>query len=241
MGQRGHYFSYEEEHRMSTTVVISPATRSGSGTAGFLPLAVAVGTGLWAAAKAFARQDAACAKLLAKTREELHQERLGMIELQSADLARLARSAREANFAVSALSGGDLRFALGPHQPLWASRTPDGISLLGRENDLRRLLATHTASRAVEHLQSRGLTVQVRRNTGGEVCLMGRGAGPQTVAVTVGASGTAQVDVQQSSGKACEQLVRDLATAIGGTITDFRPKPEYFGGTAVKAGGVARA
>lgn len=226
---------------MSTTVVISPVAASGVAGSAVLPLALVVGTGLWAAARAMAAQDEVCAKLLAKSREDLRRERLASIELRTADIERLTRSALEARFQATPLPRGGVRLVGGSGHPVWAARTPNGIQLIGGETSLRCLLVANTASRVAEHLRSRGLQVETGRTRTGEITLVGKGVGAQAVEITVEASGEAQVDLGGFRGKECEQVVRDLATAIEGTITRFCPKPEYYGGAAVKVGGTERA
>jgi hypothetical protein len=226
---------------MSTTVVISPVAASGVAGSAILPLALVVGTGLWAAARAIAAQDETCAKLLAKSREDLRRERLAMLELRSADLGRLTRSALEARFQATSLPGGAVRLAEGSRVPVWAARTADGIQLMGEEASLRRLLVANTASRAVEHLRSRGFQVETGRMRTGETALVGRPGAGQGVEVVIGSSGEAHVDLTGFRGKECERVARDLATAIEGTITSFCPKSEYYGGAAVKVGETERA
>jgi hypothetical protein len=113
--------------------------------------------------------------------------------------------------------------------------------LIGDEAELRRLLIANTASRAAEHLRSRGFQVEMGRTRTGELTLDGRPGGTQGVEITIESSGEARVDLTGFQGKGCEQVVRDLATAVEGTITRFCPKPEYYGGAAVKVGGTERA
>ncbi len=223
---------------MSTTVVISPVAAGAAG-AGIASLVLGVGTGVWAAVQALTAQDETCRRLLAKSREQLRRERLAMAELSTTNLERLTQSALEAKFRPTPLPGGGVRFAAGP-DPVWATRTPTGILLVGGEAALRRLLVANTTSRAVEHLKARGLRVETARTRSGAISLVGRSTGRQAIQVHITSSGEAHVDLDGFQGKACEQVVRDLATALEGTITRFCPKPEYYGGAAVTVKGTER-
>jgi hypothetical protein len=226
---------------MSTTVTVSPAVTTPTSPNGvLLPLAL-VGAGLWAVARAIAAQDETCARLLAQSRADLRQERLATLELRSVDLARLARSAREARFFTSALPGGSLRLRAEQGHPVWAMRTPTGIQLLGGEAAMHRLLIANTTSRAAEALRANGFQVVATQNARGRVGLVGKGVGRQVVTVSVGGSGEARMDLQGFQGKACEGIVRNLATAMEGTVTDFRLKPEYHSSAPVTVGGKAHA
>lgn len=226
---------------MSTTVTVSPAvTTPTSATGLLLPLAL-VGAGLWAVARAIAAQDETCARLLVKSREDLRQERLATLELRSEDLARLARSAREARLFTSALPGGSIRLRAEHGHPVWAMRTPTGIQLMGGEAAIRRLLIANTTSRAVEALRARGFQVVATPTARGGVGLVGKGVGRQVITVSVGGSGEARMDLQGFQGKTCEGIVRNLATAMEGTITDFRLKPEYLSSAPVTVGGKEHA
>jgi hypothetical protein len=218
---------------MSTNVIISPvaAATGTTAAAGILPLVVAAGA-VWAVSRALAAHD------LEKSREELRRERLMTMQLRTADLDRLARSASEERLSVTPLSHDSIRLGSGHREHLWALRTPEGIRLVGHEESLRRLVRANTVSRAVEHLQARGFRVNVARRECGEIKISAAGQGRRVVQVAVGGSGEATVDPQNFEGRECEGFVRDLAAAIDGTVVSFCPKPEYWSAAPVKLRGV---
>jgi hypothetical protein len=225
---------------MSTNVIITPvAAATGVSAVGILPLVVAVGA-VWAVSRALEATDAEYAALVEKSREDLRRERLATIQLHTTDLDRLVRSAGEARFRMTPLAAGSVRLRTGPRETLWAVRTPDGISLVGHEQTLRRLAVANTTSRAVEHLRARGYRVTTAQQPSGEIRISAAGRGREAVHVVVGGSGEATVDPQHFAGRACEGVVHDLAAAIDGTVVSFCPKPEYWTAVPVKVGGVTR-
>lgn len=226
---------------MSTNVIITPvAAAAGVTVTGILPLVLAAGA-VWVVSRALADTDAEYAALVEKSREELRRERLSTMQLRTADLDRLVRSAGEAHFSMTQLSNGSVRVRTGPRETLWAVRMPEGIRLVGHEHALRRLAVANTASRAVEHLQARGFRVTQKPQRSGEIRISAAGRGREVVQVVVGGSGEAKVDPQHFAGRECERVVRDLAAAIDGTVAKFCPKPEYFNAAPVKVCGVTRA
>jgi len=81
--------------------------------------------------------------------------------------------------------------------------------------------------RAVEHLASRGMTVQMATLTNGEVQVLAREkdasrrGGAATVKTQVRTDGTAWVDVDCIRGNRCENIVSELAQAIGGEVSSW--------------------
>lgn len=226
---------------MSSTAVISPVapTTGVAGTA-IVPLALLVGTALWAAARAIAAADPKCAEFLNKSREDLRRERLAIVDLRTCDFDRVVRAAREASFRTESLQGGATRVSGPGETPVWMTRTPSGVRMVGSEASMQRLLIANTASRAAEHLLGRGFRVQLTRTGSGEVTLLGKGGGTQALKVRVSGAGEASVDMEKFQGKECEEVVHGLATAIEGSITSFCRKPEYFAAPPVKIGGKTR-
>ena len=225
---------------MSTNVIITPvAAAAGTAAAPILPLVLAAGAVL-AVGLALAATDEEYAALVKKSREELRRERLATMQLRTADLDRLVRSAGEAHFRMTQLSNGSVRLRSGPGETLWAVRMAEGIRLVGHEHALRRLAVANTASRAIEHLQARGYRVTTVPQRSGEVRISAAGRGREAVQVVVGGSGEATVDPQHFTGRECEGVVRDLAVAIDGTVVQSCPKPEYWSTAPVKVCGVTR-
>lgn len=227
---------------MSTNVIITPMAMAAGTTAAapILPLILAAGAVL-AVGLALAATDEEYAALVKQSREELRRQRLATMQLRTTDVARLVRSAGEAQFRMTPLAAGSVRLQTGSHERIWLVRKPEGIQLVGHENALRRLAVANTASRAVEHLQARGFRVTQKPQRSGEIQISGAGRGREVVQVVVGGSGEAKVDPQHFAGRECERVVRDLAAAIDGTVVRFCPKPEYFNAAPVRVCGVTRA
>lgn len=226
---------------MSNTVEINTgipvAALAGAAIA---PVAIA-GALAFGVIRALATDDPQCAELLRKSREALRRERWATIELRSADLGRLVRSAREARFSASPLAADRVRLTGAHEAPVWAARTPSGMRLVGNEAVLRELVTRHTASRAEEFLRSRGFDVEMARTLSGELRLLGKSGGPKAVKVAVGTAGETSVDPLGFKGPECETFVRDLSAAIEGTITSVRRKPEYWAAPGITLGQTHRA
>jgi hypothetical protein len=226
---------------MSTNVIITPVASAAAGTAAapIVPLLLAAGA-VWLISRALAASDEEYAALMEKSREDLGRERLATMQLQSTDLQRLTRSAREVQFQPSSLAPDAVRLNGSVRGPVWAVREPAGIRLVGNEQALRRLVVANTASRAIEHLEGKGYRVKATTKRSGEIHISANGRGREIVDVVVGGHGEATVDPQHFTGRECETVVRDLATAIEGTVVRSCPKPEYFTTAPVKICGATR-
>lgn len=216
---------------MSTTVTISP-TSEGNGVANVAAAGVAA---LGAALAAVLTDDAECQRMLAQVREEQRAARLASANLRTPDLARLAQSAREANFTVRA--GRDwLRIDVPGQAPVWVAKRETGLALAGGREALQRVLVANTVSRLSQPLAARGFTVgqAPARRGRNDVELIAKAADNREIRVSVAASGDATVDPLNYHGTECDPLVKDLAAAVDGTITSYCRKPEYFGGGTVR-------
>jgi hypothetical protein len=81
------------------------------------------------------------------------------------------------------------------------------------------------------------MDVQVRRLANGEVQISGAArradtgqAKPARVTAAVRTDGALDVDVACIQGKGCDQIVGDLARAVGGEVVSSSRKPDYFQG-----------
>lgn len=226
---------------MSTNVIITPVASAAAGTAAapIVPLLLAAGA-VWLVSRALAASDEEYAALMEQSREDLRGDRLATMQLQSTDLQRLTRSAREVQFRLTPLSQESVKLSNSPREPVWATRDAAGIRLIGNEQAIRRLSIANTASRAIEHLKGKGYRVKATAKRNGEVHISANGRGREVVDVVVGGHGEAKVDPQHFAGRECETVVRDLAAAIDGAVVMSCPKPEYFTAAPVKVCGVAR-
>lgn len=227
---------------MSNTVTIEPAVPVGGGSSAVvIPLALAVGTALWVAVRAAIGTEEECRPWIEGGREELRRQRLATLELRTADLSRLVNAGSEARLSAIQLPTGSVRFSASTGERVLAARTATGLRLVGEEGALRSLVVANSVARTRDFLASRGFQIDVARGRAGEVTLVGRNPDAKTVTVGVASTGQATVDSAGFKGRECEGFVRDLSTALEGTMTQFCPKPEYYGGAAVTVGQRERA
>jgi len=216
---------------MSTTVTISPNS-DGSGIAALAAGSVAVVGSVFAAVLT---DDAECKRMLEQARQEQQAQRLASVNLRTPDLRRLAQSAREAHFTV--LEGRNwLRIDVpGQRVPVWVAKRDSGVTLAGGRETLQQVLVANSVSRLSQPLVQRGFTLRgVASQKDFE--LVATNQDNLQLRITVASSGDATVDAVNYHGKECEEVVKDLAAAVDGSITAYHHKPEYFGGACVRIG-----
>lgn len=108
------------------------------------------------------------------------------------------------------------------------------VHTAGDRSRVQTLVRQHTLDRAVEHLASKGMAVQTATLANGEVQILAREkdasrrGGAATVKTQVRTDGTAWVDVDCIRGNRCENVVSELAQAIGGEVASVAKKDAYF-------------
>jgi hypothetical protein len=94
---------------------------------------------------------------------------------------------------------------------------------------LQELVREHTRTATVGHLKALGYSLREARLSSGEVQLVAQAPqGPAQLSVQVNADGTTWVDVAGVSGSGCGDVVAGLARAVGGQVTDRKPKDDWF-------------
>jgi hypothetical protein len=108
------------------------------------------------------------------------------------------------------------------------------VHSIGDRRRIQNLVRQHTVDRAVEHLASKGMGVQTATLPNGEVQILARErshskrGGSAEIKAHVHIDGTALVDVDKVRGNRCEEIVRDLAQAVGGEVSGMTKKDSYF-------------
>jgi len=97
----------------------------------------------------------------------------------------------------------------------------------------QRVTRRHTTDRVVAHQESRGMHVTARDLGDGQVEIEARekqepGADGTRVVTTVKGDGSAVVDIDGVCGDRCEKVVRGIAEAIGGVVTNTTRRPAFF-------------
>jgi hypothetical protein len=104
----------------------------------------------------------------------------------------------------------------------------------GDRRRVQDLVREHTVERASAHLVARGMTVKSARLANGEVQILaneqgvGRRGGAAEIKAQVRVDGTAMVDVDKVKGNRCEEIVQELAQAIGGEVSNMTKKDSYY-------------
>lgn len=108
------------------------------------------------------------------------------------------------------------------------------VHTAGDQSRVQTLVRQHSVDRATEHLKSSGMDVRVVTLPNGEVQMLAserrtdRRAGAAKVRTQVHADGTVWVDVDEIKGNRCQEVVADLAGAIGGQVSSMTKKDAYF-------------
>ena len=139
------------------------------------------------------------------------------------------------------LQGGTKPFVFltnGAGARLAVERTTEGRVKLHSSESQQRVQASVVRQQSMRgvigELVKGGFQVQTGRSANGETQLLGKpgssagGAPVGEVRAQVRADGAIWVDIEKTKGRVCEQMVRDIADAVGGTVTDMRIKSEYY-------------
>ncbi len=115
--------------------------------------------------------------------------------------------------------------------------TPRGklvVHTAGHQSRVQTLVRQHSVDRAMEHLKNSGMDVRVATLPNGEVqmlacerCTDRRGSAAE-VRTQIRTDGTVWVDVDKVKGNRCQEIVADLAGAIGGQVSSMTKKDAYF-------------
>jgi hypothetical protein len=233
---------------MSNTSSVTPYQSDRAGAAA-AAAAAAVGWAVAALAEALAATDGE-REMIARYRSLARAERLGgaRLDCRIADNGDLVAAARSLGFDTvrpadrASLASG--RLDLGrpielvdrKGAAMVLQRTADCLAIIssdgqGTINDVVRQV---TVTRARRHLAAlSGGEVVSRRLANGEIELQAcevrsRHDGAATVTARVAPTGVLQVDVAGLRGARCEQLLSELAEAVGGEIDAISLKPEYY-------------
>ena len=134
-----------------------------------------------------------------------------------AEAAYLLRGAKGERMAVSRASNGRLQL----HSP-------------GEQTRVQTLLHRYSLDRSIEHFRRMGMQVNQAALPNGEVQLEARETasirpdGAAQVTLLVHRDGSAQLDVHGTKGRRCEEIVRQYAEAVSGTVTKTRLKNSYY-------------
>ncbi len=223
---------------MSTTVTISPSADG----VGLIPVAAGAVAAVGSLLGAVLTDDAECKQMLEQARREQRAQRFASISLRTSDLGRLAQSAREAQFTVREHQDWVRIDVPGQRDPVWAARTAAGIAIVGGAESVGRVSVANSVSRITQTLALRGSTMtRVASRPGGrDVEFVATAPNNRQLKIAVTPSGEAVVAAVNHHGPECEQVARDLAAAMEGTVTSSCRKPEFFGG-GIRIGDKQRA
>lgn len=169
---------------------------------------------------------------------------LTSVSLHLRDPETLVRSAEKLGYRLEPLAAPAEALRSQP-QILLRSSAGDRLAILrdragrvvlqtaGSRERVTTLVRRHTADRVAEHLSARGMDVQTATLPSGEVQILareqgGRGDGAAVVKTQVLADGNAWVDVDKIRGSRCEQIVQQIAEAVGGEVRSVEKKDAYF-------------
>jgi hypothetical protein len=116
-------------------------------------------------------------------------------------------------------------------------RSPKGrlvVSTAGEHSRIQNLVRQHTVDRAIEHLSSRmDMELKIARLGNGEVQIHAqernaKRGGAAELKAQVQTDGSAWVDIEKVRGNRCEEIVSQLAQAIGAEVNGMKKKDSYY-------------
>lgn len=108
------------------------------------------------------------------------------------------------------------------------------VHTAGNTLSVESLVREHTVDRAVEHLKAKGMSVRTGILPNGEMQILAneptspRQNSGAEVKAQIAVDGTVLVDVDKVRGNRCDNIVNDLADAIGGAVSGTSKKDSYF-------------
>jgi hypothetical protein len=177
-------------------------------------------------------------------REAAYIPSVTSVPLHLRDPETLVRAAERLGYRMEPLATASEPLRNQPHvllrsaagERLAISRDSTGhvvVQTIGARERVGALIRQHTADRVAEHLATRGMEVRTAVLANGEVQIFareqpGHGDGAAEIKTQVLADGTAHVDIDKIRGSRCEQIVRQMADAVGGEVCRANKKASYF-------------
>jgi hypothetical protein len=178
--------------------------------------------------------------------ESLREESLGItVDLQLRNPDSLIHTAEKLGYRVESVRQSSA--SLTTNSPILLQRASGERLAIARNNsgklavhtigDRRRvqdLVREHTVESVHTHLTAKGMTVESARLVNGEVQILaceqgaGRRGGAAEIKAQVRLDGTALVDVDKVRGNRCEEIVQELAEAIGGEVSSVSRKNSFY-------------
>lgn len=185
-------------------------------------------------------------RIHAKDLSRVHErpEMITTVNLHMCNLSPLVETARKSGYRLEPL--------VQPHKPLSEQpqillRNDRGERLVIQRNEKNRLAVStaggrtrieslvhrHSIDRAMEHLRSSGMNVEIGRIANGEVQIIARErtrkrGGAAELKAQVRKDGRVQIDVDKIQGNRCEEIVTQLAEAIGAEVSGVTRKEAYY-------------
>ena len=164
-----------------------------------------------------------------RLRERL-QPKVSTICLHLRDAESLVKSAERLGYMVkqdAASSEILLARASGERMAIARSETGITVSTAGDLQRLQSIVRQHTVDRTVEHLKSRGMKMDLATRRNGDIEIRAHDSKAE-IKTKVHTDGSALVDVDKVQGSECVDIVSQLASAMGGKMSDMKKKPSFF-------------
>jgi hypothetical protein len=189
-------------------------------------------------------------KAVAKLRQDMRKDRLRPVKLPVGQLSKLdlaahsltintgsidliKRAAEAIGYSPVKLDHGKVALKDAHGYMIDISMTKTGkLTLSSPEQDMasvKSIVQEYTAMQLYSHLQSRGMTVEAKRNGFGEITIEARTKNRQTaVSTDIRQDGVAVIDVSGIKGKGCQDIITGMARSIDGSQIDTSRKNEFF-------------
>lgn len=171
-----------------------------------------------------------------------HPSKLTTLNLHMNDLLSLLDTAGKMGYSVA--NSASLNPGITPTLLLHADGTKIAITLNSCEKlslhsvsnvtSLSNLVSQHAQRQVLKHLSDNGMQFDSARLPNGELQIVaqesnhGQQGGAAKIKAQVKLDGTTWVDIDKCKGNRCENVVQQLASAMGGKVTSTRKKDAYF-------------
>lgn len=103
----------------------------------------------------------------------------------------------------------------------------------GNASIIQQVVQRHTIDQTISHLKKQCRSVEVKKTHGGYIIVgqetnRRQKGGTAKIITHIQNNGVATVDVSNIKGSRCEEVINELARAIGGECVEAKRKSEYF-------------
>lgn len=251
------YASQNSNNGLGATAGTAAAVCAGAvvGTAAVAIAGAAAGAyGIYKLGRWLASEPPLSPEQLAEIREVEQEYQEKMAAMNASDLTTLNLHLQDTSTLVNTAAGLGYQVVQAPELSLQDVAAPiflesnNGKRLAITQNEhgrvdihaaadrdiLHALVGRHTQERVLSHLTEKGMQFETARLKNGEMQILahesntGQPGGAAQIKAQVRKDGTTWVDIDRCRDRRCEDIVQQIAAAVGGTVTGTVKKDAWF-------------